>query len=176
MFPTLDQEIDGFKDLWKREQVSQADLTGETLSIEIARGETVSDLRDWSVHGALPTGKYRVWTITASWSHGSSQVDFAVPDDCARYLAFPRMAQIATEAFVINPGQFRVLFWEIEILREDARAWQRLTKWKIVETDANAFENTWGMKGTTIEGQPAIEISNDGSRTYARKGEVIELK
>ncbi len=33
MFPTLDQEVDGFKDLWKREQVSQANLTGKTLKL-----------------------------------------------------------------------------------------------------------------------------------------------
>jgi hypothetical protein len=31
------------------------------------------------------------------------------------------------------------------------------------------------MKRANFEGRPAIEVSNDVSRTYARKGEIIEL-
>jgi hypothetical protein len=57
MFPTLDQEIDGLADLCKREQVSQAKLSGQIVSIEIARGEIATDLQGWSVHGELSGGR-----------------------------------------------------------------------------------------------------------------------
>lgn len=176
MFPTLDQEIDGFKDLWKREQVSQVNVTGKTLSIEIARQEVVRDLQGWSVHGELPPGKYRRWTTTASWDGISYKVDFVLPEESARYFVPSRMTQIATEAFFIHPGILKAFFWDIEIQREHRAIWEPIWKWKLVESDAKAEENTWGMKRSKFEGRPAIEVSNDGTKTYARKGEVIELK
>jgi hypothetical protein len=176
MFPTLDQEIDGFKDLWKREQVSQVNVTGKTLSIEIARQGIASDLRDWSVHGEMPAGKYRIWTATAAWGDSSYKVDFLVPDEGARYFSSLRPTQIATEAFFVHPGLFKAFFWDIEIQREHRTVWEPIRKWKLIESDAKAEENTWGMKLSNFEGRPAIEVSNDGSRTYARKSEIIELK
>jgi hypothetical protein len=46
----------------------------------------------------------------------------------------------------------------------------------LVGTDAKADENTWGMKRATFKGQPAIEVSNDGTKTYLNKGDILELK
>jgi hypothetical protein len=86
------------------------------------------------------------------------------------------MTQIATEAFVIHPGSFRAYFWDIEIQREFRDVWEPIRKWKLVESDAKAGENTWGMKWSRYKGRPAIEVSNDGTQSYARKGEFIELK
>ena len=83
MFPTMDQEIDAIKDLWKREQVSQADLTGKTLTVEVARGAIATDLSDWCVHGELPADTYRIWTMTASWDAKSYAVDVVLPDSGA---------------------------------------------------------------------------------------------
>lgn len=176
MFPTLDQEIDGFRDLWKREQVSQANVTGKALSIEIARQEIARDLRGWSVHGELPGGKYRLWTTTATWGGASYKVDFVMPDESARYFVPSRMTQIATEAFFIHPGLFQAFFWDIEIQRENRADWEPIRKWKLIESDAKAEANTWGMKRSKFAGRPAIEVSNDGTRTYAKQGEIIELK
>jgi hypothetical protein len=176
MFPTLDQEIDGIKNLWKREHVSQVNVTGKTLSIEISRGEIATDLRDWCVHGALPGGKYRLWTMTAAWGDASYKVDFVLPDESARYFVSSRMTQIATEAFSIHPGLFKAFFWDIEIQKEHRAVWEPIRKWRLVESDAKAGENTWGMKWSRFKGRPAIEVSNDGTRTYAKKGEFIELE
>ena len=176
MFPTLDQEIDGLKDLWKREQVSQANLTGKTLSIEIARQGIAEDLHGWSVHDTMPAGKYRIWTAIATFGDTSYKIDFVLPDESARYFAPSRPTQIATEAFFIHPGVFKAAFWDIEIQGEHRTEWEPIRKWKLVESDANAEENTWGMKLSNFGGRPVIEVSNDGSRTYARKGDIIELK
>jgi hypothetical protein len=175
MFPTLDQEIDGIKDLWKREQVSQVNVIGKTISIEIARQGIAKDLHDWSVHGEMPAGEYRIWTATATIGDVSYRVDFVLPDEGARYFAPSRPTQIATEAFYIHSGMFKAFFWDIEIQSEHRAVWEPIRKWKLIESDANAEENTWGMKRANFEGRPAIEVSNDGSRTYARKGEIIEL-
>lgn len=176
MFPTLDQEIDGFKDLWKREQVSQVNITGKTLSIEIARKDVVENLKGWCVHDAMPPGTYRRWTISAAWDGVSYDVDFVMPDEGAQYFVPSRMTQIATEAFAIHPGFFKAFFWDIEIQRENSVAWEPIGKWKLVESDAKAEENTWGMKLSKINGHPMIEVSNDGTKTYAKKGDIIELK
>jgi len=176
MFPTLDQEIDGIRDLWKREQVSQMNATGKTISIEIARQEIATDLRGWNVRGELPDGRYRLWTTTATWGGNSYKVDFVMPDESARYFVPSRLTQIATEAFFIHPGLFKAFFWDIEIQRENRTDWESIRKWKLVESDAKTAENTWGMKRSEFEGHIAIEVSNDGTRTYARKGEIIELK
>jgi hypothetical protein len=175
MFPTLDQEIDGIRGLWKREQVSQTNVAGQTLSIEIARGKVAADLRGWSVHGDLPGGKYRVWTITVSWAGASYHADFALPEDGAKYFIPTRMAQIATEAFYVHPGSFKACFWNLEIQRENETVWHPIQKWKLTESDAKAGENTWGMKRSEFENHSVIEVSNDGTKTYASKGEFIEL-
>ena len=176
MFPTLDQEIDGFKDLWKREQVAQTNLTGKILSIEVARQEIASDLRGWSVHAELPDSKYRIWTITAAWDGNPYTVEFALPDESARYFVPSRMAQIATEAFAIHPGFFKAVFWDLEIQREHQAAWEPMAKWKLVESDAAADGNTWGIKRAKFKDRPAIEVSNDGTGTYVTKGTILELK
>jgi hypothetical protein len=176
MFPTMDQEIDAIKDLWKREQVSQANLTGKNLAVEVARGAIATDLSNWCVHGALPADKYRIWTMTASWDAKSYAVDVVMPDSGARYYRPGNPVRIATEAFFINPGLLRAYYWDFEIQRENQSSWQPLRKWKLVNTDANPDGNAWGMKLATFQGRPAIEVSNDGTCTYMKKGDIIELK
>jgi|GEM_PF-3912895 len=176
MFPTLDQEIDGLRGLWKREQVSQANVTGETIALEIARGEMVTDFAGWSIHGELPAGKYRRWTTTVCWAGATYQVDFVLPEDGARYLVPSRLMQIATEAFHIHPGRFTAYFWGFEVQRETETEWHPISKWKLTESDAKAGENTWGMKRTIFEGHAGIEVSSDGTATYALKGDFIDLK
>ena len=175
-FPTLDQEIDGFPDLWKREQVAQANLTGKEISFEIARGARADRLTGWNVHDALPAGEYRVWTITATWDGQSRAVDFALPAESAEHYAPGRMLQIATEAFAVHPGRMSAFFWAFEFQREGSEAWEPLRKWKIVNSDAKAGENRWGMRASKHRGQPAIEVSNSGTRAYAEKSEIISLE
>jgi len=175
MFPTLDQEIDGIKDLWKREQVSQSNVTGKVLSIEVARGPIAKDLRGWSAHEELPPGKYRTWRTTALLDGVPYKVDFVLPEEGAGYFVPGRMTQIATEAFFDHSGLFQAFFWDIEIQREHRSTWERLRRWKLVESDAKPEENTWGMKYARFKRRPAIEVSNDGTRTYAKKGDLIEL-
>lgn len=176
MFPTMDQEIDGFKDLWKREQVSQANLTGKVLTIDIARGEIAADLKDWCVHGALPADKYRVWTMTAAWDGKSYAVDIVLPDAGAKYFRPAAPTQIATEAFYIHPGRMRAYYWDLELQRENRTDWEPIRTWRLMNTDAKPDENTWGMKRATVRGRLAIEVSNDGTKTYLKKGESLELK
>lgn len=175
MFPTMDQEIDGFKDYWKREQIAQLDLTGKQVTIDIARGKTMNDLTGWNVHESSPKDTYRIWTMTASWEGKSYAVDFALPDSGARYIRNHAPTQIATEAFAAHPGFMQAYFWDIEVQRESRKDWIPLQHWKLISTDAVLGGNTWGMKRATFQSRPAIEVSNDGTKTYLKKGEVIEL-
>jgi hypothetical protein len=104
MFPTLDQEIDGIKDLWKREHVSQLDVTGKTLTIEIARQGIAESLRGWSVHDSMPPGKYRSWMATASWGDSSYKVEFVLPDEGARYFVSSRRPKLRRKRFSFTRG------------------------------------------------------------------------
>ncbi|MBN2132073.1 MAG: hypothetical protein JW741_21410 [Sedimentisphaerales bacterium] len=176
MFPTMDQEIDAIKDFWKREQVSQEDLTGKTLAVEVTRGPIAADSSNWSVHGALPADQYRIWTMTVSWGGRSHAVDVVMPDSGARFYRPGTPVRIATEAFFVNPGLLRVFYWDFEIQRVNQSSRYPLRKWKLVNTDARPGDNTWGMKLAMFQGRPAIEVSNDGTRTYMQKGDIIELK
>ena len=176
VFPTLDQEIDGFPDLWKREQVAQENLNGKEIAFEIARGGRADRLNGWNVHDTLPAGEYRVWTITATWDGESRAVDFALPAESAEFYASGRMLQIATEAFAIHPGRMRAYFWAFEYQREASETWEPLRKWKLVATDAKRGENTWGMRVAKHRGQSAIEASNLGERVYMERGESASLE
>ena len=176
MFPTMDQEIDAIKDLWKREQVSQADLTGKTLTVEVTRGAIATDLSDWCVHGELPADTYRTWTMRVSWDGRSYAVDVVLPDSGARYYRPGNPLRISTEAFYVHPGLLRAFYWDLEIQREHSSTWQSLRQWKLIATDAQPDGNTWGMKRATFQGRPAIEVSNDGTPTYLKKGEILELE
>ena len=118
MFPTMDQEIDAIKDLWKREQVSQANLTGKTLAVEVARGAIATDLSDWCVHGALPADTYRIWTLTASWDAQVVRRGCGAARLRRRYYRPGNPLRIATEAFYVNPGLLRAYYWDLEIQRE----------------------------------------------------------
>jgi hypothetical protein len=114
--------------------------------------------------------------MTATWDGKSYLVDFVLPEAGARYFRPDAPTQIATEAFYINPGRMRAYFWDLELQREDRTDWEPLTSWRLVNTDAKPDENTWGMKRATVQSRPAIEVSNDGTTTYLRKGESLELK
>jgi hypothetical protein len=176
MFPTLDQEIDGFRDLWKREQVAQTNLTGKTVTVSIIRGQIAEDLSGWTVHGDLPPGAYRIWTITAQWDAQEHRVDFALPARSAEFIASQRPMQIATEAFFAHAGLFKVLFWGIESQSLGTACWLPMRKWKLAQTDAAPSANTWGFKSSEAAGEPAIEASNDGSPTYLARGESLQLR
>ena len=176
VFPALDQEIDGFPDLWKREHVAQENLTGKEIAIEISRGAHAERLTGWNARDELPAREYRLWTMHATWDGQSRAVDFVLPAKSAEFYAPGRMLQIATEAFAIHPGRMTAYFWAFEFQREGSETWEPLRKWKLVNTDAKAGENTWGMRAATHRGQSAIEVSNSGERNYAEKNEIISLE
>jgi hypothetical protein len=176
MFPTLDQEIDGIRDLWKREQVAQANLTGKTITVTINRGEMAANRPDWSAHGALPPGEYRLWTISAAWDGQRHDVDFAVPAENAEQLHPARPMQLATEAFAVHPGALKIYFWDVEAQKLGSEVWSPMREWKLVTTDAAAGKNTWGFKAAKFEDKPVIEASNAGTKTYLARGEALKLK
>lgn len=91
-----------------------------------------------------------------------------LPDAGARYFRSPCPTQIATEAFFDHPGLMRAYYWDLQIQRENRTEWEPIRKWKLVETDAHPDGNTWGIKLASFQGRPAIEVSNDGTRTQGR--------
>ena len=175
IFPYQAILIDGINDLWKHEHVSQANLNNLEGEVLLVRGGTVTDPVDWGCN-ALPAGTYRIWTATArSGNSGDFSVSFLLPEEHGRYLFRQRPTQIATEAFFINPGLFRMYFWDLMIQREGESEWDPLRQWRLTWTDAADTGNTWGMKRATFDDHDAIEVSNDGTPTYLRQSETLVL-
>lgn len=163
--PVLNLEIDGIKDYWERAAYIQEDMTGKTVSIEVARSDLAKDLRGWSTHGDMPPGNYRIWTITASWDGQSQSVDCIAPEEHAKYLGTLSPANIATEAFRRHRGLLRVYYWDFEMQDEDSTDWLSVFG-GFVSTNGDPSDMTWGMKKATFQGKPVIEVSNDGTKTY----------
>ncbi len=174
-FPTLDAEVDYIQDLWRRTHFAQVSMLGENITVEISRGDVRHNLKNWCVHGHLPEGDYRIWRASLATQTRKDMIDFALPEDCATHLYPKRIMQIATEAFVVHPGLLKVFVWDIEIQREGKSTWEPIQRWKVVRRHAPPDQDTWGMKLVTYEGQPAIELSNDGTHTYAREGDIIDM-
>jgi hypothetical protein len=174
LFHCADFEVDFIKDLWMRSFQAQANMNNKTIAFELARGGIRRDRLDgWSVHGELPKGDYRIWTATSTIEGNAHVMEFAYPAEDARYLMQP-LVNYGTEAFFHHPGLFAAVFWDIEYRQESSNQWKPITSWKLDSTDAEA--NTWGMKRSTYDGKAAIEISNDGSATYLKRNERLELK
>jgi hypothetical protein len=114
--------------------------------------------------------------MRVSWDARSYAVDVVLPDSGARYYRPGNPLRISTEAFYVHPGLLRAFYWDLKIQREHSSTWQSLRQWKLIATDAQPDGNTWGMKRATFQGRPAIEVSNDGTCTYLKKGEILELE
>lgn len=172
--PVLNLEIDGIKDYWERAAYIQEDMTGKTVSIEVARGDLAKDLSGWSIHGDMPPGNYRIWTITASWDKQTQSVDCIAPDEHAKYLGTLSPANIATEAFRKHRGLLRVYYWDFEMQDEDSTDWLSVYG-GFLSTNGDPNDMTWGMKRAKFQGKNVIEVSNDGTRTYLKNEQRFRL-
>ncbi len=171
MFPKLTQEIDGLAGMWKHEHIFQRNMNGAQGTVELRRGDLITDKNGWSCLGALDAEPYRMWTATLNLDGvGTYSVQFALKESLARYW---RATTIATEFFAINPQLFRVLIGDFAVLGESTGAWTPVTGWTLTTTDAQPGANTFGFRRGLLEGKPAIEVSNDGTASYLEAGQPL---
>jgi hypothetical protein len=176
VFPTADFELDYIPDNWARSHWFQRNLNGVPVAVEVKRGMETSNVIGFIRNDTLPADNYRLWTVTTKVDGQSHAVDFIFSTNTAEFFRPDLPTQISTEAFFGNPGLLKVVYWGLEFQRQGKTSWEPIRRWKVTVSDGDPDENTWGFKGTTFKGQAAIEVSNDGSKTYLKLGEILELK
>lgn len=190
MFPRQNSGIDNIPGLTKIETISQSNVTAKDITIEYLRGAAfTSPLDGWgsryltdsqgqvSCSASLPSGvTYRTWQVTVTIDGAIYRWEFALPDDSARYLAPGEISSFGTE-FFNHPGFFQVYIWEPEVMAEGG-SWQPVTRWKTgyCSDCSGSVINTYGAKLSTYNGWNVIEISNDGTDTYYKTGDIFVLQ
>ncbi len=191
MFPRQNSGIDGIPYLSKIETISQTDVTGKDVSIELTRGSVfTNDQANWGYRfdptradndpnacsPDLPSGfEYQVWHMRAMFDGQSYQWDFAMPVDQALYLDPNRMINIVTEFFEMS-GFFQVYVWDFTVQDEGSSTWQTIKSF-IVNYQNKPKRNTGsGVRLGNYRGNRVLEFSNDRTDTYAQLNDVLTLR
>lgn len=173
MFPRQTYFIDGFKNASKTDMISQTDLDGQVVFVEILRGKAVADKNGWK-HGdvSLDGIKYRQWDVKTTFGGRSYAMAFALPDDGASYFLPAELLNFGSE-FLHTRGVFTARFWDMQLYREKTGKWQPLEQMLVTKNDGS-LEN-FGIRLVRQEGQPALEFSNDAKGGFLGPDTIIDL-
>jgi hypothetical protein len=188
-FPRQNSGIDNISGLTKIETISQFDITGKNISIQYLRGETMTlDLNNWGSRfdqnneintfnciNKLPSGiVYRIWKINLQIENVPYNFEVVIPNDGGKYLAPYEIMSIVTE-FFHQEGLFQGFFWDFEILKENSSKWEKIKKWKMFYKSDIGLNLTYGAKVSTYDNHNVLEISNDGTDTYFKLGDIFSI-
>jgi hypothetical protein len=171
-FPRQAYLIDGIKDLPKTDLISQLNLNGQEVSVELARGELIKEKQGWKLAGALDDDEYRQWNARVTIGGDDYTMAFAVPDASGRYLAREEMLFFSTE-FLQTKGLFQVHFWDAALQREASDAWQPLNQWLVTHNDGDP--RTFGIRLARHGKANVLEFSNDDRAGYLERDSTIDL-
>ncbi len=171
-FPRQSYNIDTATGAPKTDMISQFDLTGREGTVEISRGDIVTDHTGWKCSGPLDASVYRQWNVVVTVDGVSYPVAFALPDDGAHYFTPYEILNFYTEFFQ-HPGLFKVHFWKLEVQRENSTTWIPL-RWFRVHNDAPT-NTEWGVRITTDDGIRVLEVSNDAPADFFGDGATFML-
>src|SRR5262249_48236120 len=166
-FPRQSYNIDAPTGAPKTDMISQFDLTRREGTVEISRGDLVSDDSGWKCSGPLDASVYRQWSVVVTVDAIQYAMAFALPDDGAHYFTPYEILNFYTEFFQ-HAGLFKVYFWNFEVQRETATTWIPL-RWFRVHNDAPTGTE-WGVRLTTHKGIRVIEVSNDAPAAFFGDG------
>jgi hypothetical protein len=189
-FPRGSYGIDGIPFLTKIETISQQDMTGQDVSVQISRGDTFADdLSNWGYRldptradnlpsaclPNLPSGfTYRKWQVLVSFGTKSYSWDLAMPQDQALYISPDQLIAITTEFFQTS-GAFQAFIWDLNGQSEKTMLWQPLTRWGVTYQIHSERNTGSGVKLGTYLGNRVIEFSCDRTDTYSRLYDVLDL-
>ena len=187
-FPRQNGGVDGIPGLTALWGISQQSFTGVDTQVTLLRGETfTAPLDGWggrfssdpSNPGAyvcdplLPPGLYRAWMLTLLAGITRYAFEIAEPDAHADRILPSGAMSIVTE-FLEQRGLFVLYLWDVAILQED-QGWLPLRQWRVTYRADPEPNVGWGVKLGIYGGQQVLEVSNDGTDTYAQVGETVEL-
>lgn len=180
MFPRQNSGVDAIDGFTKIEAIGQTNIAGKDVYVEYIRGETFTEpLGDWGYRfgasDSLPAGRvYRKWVAKIVIENVQYQLNFALPEDGAKYFAPWEINSFVTE-FFDQPGFFQVYFWDLEIQKEGSLTWEPIKKWRMGYKSDSVENIGYGVKVSQYNNKSVIEISNDGTDTYLKLGGILEL-
>lgn len=172
LFPRQAYLVDGIRDLPKTDLISQANLNGEEVSVEIQRGKLVKEKDGWKPGGELDGDQYRQWDARATIKGKRYEMAFALPEAGAQYLSAAEIMHFCTE-FMHLDGLFKVQFWDAALQREGRSSWQRLDVWRVTHNDAETRE--YGIRIARSDKGNVLEFSNDNQGGYLEAEAIIDL-
>jgi hypothetical protein len=172
MFPRMNSGVDNIPGLTKIENISQRDLIGKDIYIEVTRGGVerfaepqanwggryrLKDGKQVSLDD-LPAGTYRMWNVKAAIDGVEYGWTIAHPAEHSRYLAPQQFAHFVTEFFELRKSQMRLYVWNPQILRKGKADWADLAKWQY---HYQAGPDPFGPRVAEVGGRHVLELSND---------------
>ncbi|MDE2126754.1 MAG: hypothetical protein KGJ62_09200 [Armatimonadetes bacterium] len=172
MFPRQTYTVDGIKGFWKTDMISQANLAGKEVQVEIARGDPITDKTGWKYGGEpLGDGNYREWQATVGWDGHRYKLYYALPEGSSAYLT-PEMFSFNSE-MEETPGEFTVDFWDYQVYRESTQAWQPVVMQRVTHDDDPQMR--FGVRCVRLQNTFGVEISNNRAGSYLPIDSLINL-
>jgi hypothetical protein len=188
-FPRANHGFDGHETAWGRatmiDCVSQFGIVGSTTRVQLVRGDAVrldAPAAGWGHRWTgspplcdplLPAGTYRRWHVRLAFARGPRAADeltALLPADQAVRLHPLEATSFFTELWQL-PSRLRVLVWRPEVLREDGSRWEPLRRWH--RWFGDPANRGYGPRLTEVEGERAVELSNDGGEYLPHGAEFV---
>jgi len=167
VFPRQSYNVDGIPGLYKTDMMCQANLNGQTGTVEISRGPIITDKSGWKHDSALPDDViFRQWNVAVTFNGKRHDMAIALPAEHSRYLCYNEMPSISTE-FMGNNGAFSVYYWGFEYLRERSDHWEPVAAWTVICAGTLPGSTPAGARVVRWRGRYVLEISNTA---YLSKG------
>jgi hypothetical protein len=172
LFPRMNSGIDNIPGLTKIENISQQNMVGKDIYVEVTRGpikQSNSPQPNWGGRyrlengkqvsaEMLPPGTYRLWNVKAVFDGVEYAWVVVHPAAQSRYFAPYQLIAFVTEFFDLQKSQMRLHVWNPQFLRKGKQEWEDLAKWQFHHLPG---PDPFGPRVAEVEGRNVIELSND---------------
>lgn len=191
-FPRCEIGVDGMTAVTSIDGIYQGgggglDLLGADLAWVLWRSRKVTlaaPVADWGPRFVqnqctplLPAGDYWEWNVGLSGLNQCPVIHrwlLRVPGD-QPYLS---PCGIVTEFFELEGSRIQFYLWDCQVWLEGGAKWEPLTQWAVTYTaNPQPPPPPWhcGVKIGSYKGQHVLEVSNDGTPTYAGPHQTLDL-
>lgn len=187
LFPRMNSGIDNIAGITKIETISQQNMAGKDIYIEVTRGGVerfAAPQKGWGGRyrlenkkqvsaEELPAGNYQKWNIKVAFDGVEYGWEAAFPADQARYFAPHQIIHLVSEFFEMK-SRICAHVWNPQILREGKTEWESLTQWL---RHYQAGNDPFGPRITEANGRHVLEMSNDKKpESYLKVNQSFDLK
>lgn len=186
LFPRMNSGIDNTPGITKIETISQQNMVGKDIYVEITKGgveQFDSPQQGWGGRyrldnnkqvsaEELPGGTYQVWKVRVAFDGVEYGWEAVFPADQAKYFAPHQIIHFVTEFFEME-SRICAYVWNPQILREGETKWDNLARWNY---HYQAGPDPYGPRITVVDNRHVLEMSNDKEpESYFKKDAIFEL-